>query len=382
MSIDGVVAVARQELTVRIRKGRWRMVLAAWFVVLFLFTWLLWSTIDNTDLDRLAFRGRIMFGGLMILVLALAMLVVPALAGQSVNGDRERGTLATLQVSRLAPLEITLGKFLAAWGSTIVFLLATLPLIGWCLASDGLTVGAVVVVLVVMTLLLGTVCAVALGLSALLARSTTSSVLSYLAVFALTLGTFIAFGLLGSTVASEKVTRQVRSFEGGPGVAEPFPGGPDIAPPTPLSQPQQPREVVRTETYRRARFDRVWPVLALNPVVVLADAAPDAPKLRTTCFSDTGSPFPCTRDNDSFDPLGGIGRAVRDVRRPPLPDCFDQASCDVRQEAERRRDESDGAPVWPVGLALNVLLAGGALAVTTARLRTPSRKLARGQRVA
>jgi hypothetical protein len=55
----------------------------------------------------------------MLFVLGLALLVVPSLAAQSVNGDRERGTLATLQVTRLSAGEITLGKFVAAWGTAL-----------------------------------------------------------------------------------------------------------------------------------------------------------------------------------------------------------------------------------------------------------------------
>jgi len=41
--------------------------------------------------------------------------VTPALTAQSINGDRERGTLATLQVTRLRPADIALGKLAAGW---------------------------------------------------------------------------------------------------------------------------------------------------------------------------------------------------------------------------------------------------------------------------
>jgi hypothetical protein len=45
----------------------------------------------------------VLYGGLMLFVLGLALLVVPALAAQSVNGDREcAATLAVLQVTRLS----------------------------------------------------------------------------------------------------------------------------------------------------------------------------------------------------------------------------------------------------------------------------------------
>jgi len=47
----------------------------------------------------------------------------------------------------------------------------------------------------VMAVLLGIICAIGLALSALLARSTTSSVLTYVAVFVLVLGTIVLAGM-------------------------------------------------------------------------------------------------------------------------------------------------------------------------------------------
>ena len=60
--------------------------------------------------------GAVMFGVVVLVVLALALLVAPALAAQSVNGDRERGTLATLQVTRLRAGEIAVGKLARVLG--------------------------------------------------------------------------------------------------------------------------------------------------------------------------------------------------------------------------------------------------------------------------
>ena len=44
--------------------------------------------------------------------------------------------------------------------------------------------------------------------------------------------------------------------------------------------------------------------------------------------------------------------------------------------------DQDSRPVWPTGLAVDVLLGVGAVVLTARRLRTPSRTLPRGQRVA
>jgi hypothetical protein len=45
-------------------------------------------------------------------------------------------------------------------------------------------------------------------------------------------------------------------------------------------------------------------------------------------------------------------------------------------------DPGAGSPVWPWGLGFDVLLGAGAVAITIRRLRTPSRRLPRGVRVA
>lgn len=120
MSWYGVRMVTRQELRLRLRAGRWRWLLGTWVLVLLVVTALLVAAADS------AFRGvqiaddlpvplgPTVFGFLMLFLLSLALLVVPALAAHSINGDRDRGTLATVQVTLLAPVEIVLGKFLAA----------------------------------------------------------------------------------------------------------------------------------------------------------------------------------------------------------------------------------------------------------------------------
>lgn len=359
--LGGVATVALQEFRLRIRAGRWRWLLATWFAVLAAFTVLLRfglaaSGADASGTEELPL-GTPMYGTLMLLVLGLALLVVPALAAQSVNGDRERGTLATLQVTLLRPVEIAVGKLVAAWGTALVFLALTAPLVAWTMIEGGVPFGRVVVTTLVMALLLGTVCAIAEALSSLLARSTTSAVLSYVVVFALTVGTLIAFGLALS-MTSEEVTRTfavpVAPLEPG----QPFP----------TSGPEPP---LREETYTSVepQPEKVWWLLAPNPFVVLADAAPTQPERRNPI---TGYP-----QAQPLDPLGEIGRSVRDMR-DPTEDEFGPSALAPGQDEQRPAP----GPVWPFGLVFNVVLGAVAIVVTTLRLRTPTRTLPRGIRVA
>ncbi len=355
MTGAGIVTVARQEFRLRIRAGRWKWLLAGFFAILLGFTALLRAGLGQLPSAQLPFKGTIVYGGLMLFVLGLALLVVPALAAQSVNGDRERGTLATLQVTRLSAAEITLGKFAAAWGTALVFLALTFPLVAYAMTQGGVPFGRVVVVTLVLALLLGTVCAVSLWLSAVLSRTTTSAVLAYLAVFGLTIGTLILFGLV-TAVTTE--TYQETYTQTCP------------APPPGLPAPFNCIEVPETYESTRARTDRTWFLLAANPFVVLADAAPQLPE---------GDPDDDTRGGvraRDLDPLGQIGRVVRDLRATPL------GGGPQPVEGLPRPPREEPKSVWPTGLAINVALGAGALLLTTRRLRTPTRKLPKGQRVA
>lgn len=352
--LSGVGTVAVQEFRLRIRAGRWRWLLVAWFAVLAVFTVLLRLALTAAgENDRPL--GTPMYGTLMLLVLGMGLLIVPALTAQSVNGDRERGTLATLQVTLLRPAEIAVGKLVAAWGTALVFLVLTVPLVAWTMIEGGVPLGRVVVTTLVMALLLGVVCAIAQALSALLARSTTSAVLSYLVVFALTVGTLIAFGLAVS-MTTEQVTRTVQVP-----VGDPYEPG--------QRQPSEPELEEQTFEVSQTRPDRVWWLLAPNPFVVLADAAPT--------LTRRVDPVTGRIEWEPLDPLGEIGRESRQLRNPPT-----NAGLSYEPLDELSPPPSQSRPVWPYGLAFNVLLGAAALAVTTWSLRTPSRNLPRGIRVA
>jgi ABC-type transport system involved in multi-copper enzyme maturation permease subunit len=353
MNLSGVMTVARLEFRLRIRAGRWRWMVGAWFVLLLAVTGLVRASLNERNLSdaQVEARGAVMFGVVMIIVLALALLVSPALAAQSVNGDRERGTLATLQVTRLRASEIAIGKLLASWGTAVLFLAVTLPLALWCYAEGGLSALRVLGVYLVMALLLGVVCSVALALSALLARSTTSGVLAYLTVFALSVGTFIAFGL--ATVLTQehvKATSQNCEFDTSgnqiPGSCQDY----EVSVP---------------------RTDRTWWLLAPNPFAVLADSAPAGPVRRVV--QPDGR---VAEEGVSLDPLGAMSRALHQIRVKPEVQSSDFGTFyDVP-------DGVVGGAVWPTGLLIDLLVGAGAVWLTARRLRTPTYRLARGQRIA
>jgi ABC-type transport system involved in multi-copper enzyme maturation permease subunit len=337
---SGVFTVAAQEFRIRIRAGRWRWLLAIWTAVVIGFAVLLRLGLAGTDsVDSNNPAGPPLFGGTLLFVLGLALLVVPALTAQSVNGDRERGTLATLQVTRLSASEIGLGKLVAAWGAALIFLALTLPVIVWAMIEGGLPFINVVVTLLVVSLLLGVVSAVSQAWSAVFARSITSALVSYLTVFALTIGTLIAFGLLTA------LTTEARTFTYAVDDGN-----------------------AQTYTEQQTRTDRTWPLLAPNPFVVLADAAPRLPERRDPV---TGEPL-----GRPLDPLGSLGDTVRDARRGP-----DTGTATEGPGVPAAAPDQPG-PIWPWGLGFDVALGVGAAVVTVRRLRMPMHKIGRGVRIA
>jgi ABC-type transport system involved in multi-copper enzyme maturation permease subunit len=326
----GIALVALQEFRMRLRTGRWRVLLGVWLFVLGGFTLLLDLALTNGgSAAESDLRGVPLLGILMLFVLACVLIISPTLTSQTINGDRERGTLATLQATRLRPSQIALGKLTAAWSVGLVMLLMTVPFVLYAMARGGLQFVRVAALYGVVALLIGVICAISQAMSALLARSITSALLSYVMVFALSVGTLIGFFLLVSIVQTTRVIDN--GYE--------------------------------KYTVHDSRTDLVWPVLAPNPFVVLADSAPRVPP-RVTQTGDV------IRIED-YDVLSALGRSIRDLRRPPNA-----------QYVTFDNQVIPGDPVWPWGLGFDLLLGVGSVAITIRRLRAPARRLATGVRIA
>jgi hypothetical protein len=273
-----------------------------------------------------------LFGFLMFFILGMMLVISPALTSQTINGDRERGTLATLQVTRLRPVEIAVGKLFAGWGIGLLALALSLPFTLYAMSRGGITAVRVLATYAVVAVLIGVVCAVSQALSALLARSITSALLSYVTVAALSIGTLIAFSLI-LPFTRETIT---------------------------VNPPQGPP--FQTEVEHQ---ERIWWLMAPNPFVVLADSAPRVPR-----HVDVRGDVVYV---DDYDPLSSIGNEVRRLRHPPQVYYYYDGTVPP---------EPQSLPVWPYGLGFNVLLGIAAVTLTTYRLRTPTNKLARGVRVA
>ena len=205
----GIRTVATLELRQRVRSTRWIVALVVFGLVVAGVTALTWYATRGSAAGYPAdpAAGQTMFGFIVFFVLFLGLLVSPTLTATSINGDRNAGTLATLQITLLSAAEIALGKLLAAWLASLAFLGVAVPSILWALSMGGTPGIALVTTLVLLAVMLAVVCAIGLGFSALTARTAGSAVLTYVSVASLTVLSLIVFGLSVPLVSGMETVR-------------------------------------------------------------------------------------------------------------------------------------------------------------------------------
>lgn len=354
----GIRTVASLDLRQRWRAARTRWVLLTWIVAVYGFVGLTWLATHQMTIQS---QASVFYGVTMFVVLTLALLVAPSLSASAISGDRADGVLVSLQVTLLSPAQIVLGKFLAAWAAALGFLAIAAPVLLWALLAGGVSLGTLLVALLSLILITGTVCALGLAISALTARVVSSTTLTYVVLGFLVIGIPLLFGLTLPLTQSTESYRVLRHDASNwrPSNWRPAPGTTE---PPPCVEATELRTMVHTE--------RTWWLLAANPFVLVADAAPGARSLRA----------------GTSEPLGIIREGVRIARRgatEPIVECWTGTGTPIEDprssdDSARRLDD----PVWPFGVTTYALLGAGALAIATRRLRTPCHKLPRGTRIA
>ncbi|WP_166999600.1 ABC transporter permease [Paramicrobacterium fandaimingii] len=362
----GLGLIIGLELRQRVRGVAWYILVGIFVALVAIVTLLLWLTTSTwgNDFDDTApgdsGAGGWLFSLILYFVLLLGTLATPAFSGNAVNGERDAGTLATTQVTLVTTPQIVLGKFVAAWISSLAFLVASVPFILIALLLGNLSAVTIAGSVLVLAAELGVFAAFGVALSALVTRPLFSIVLSYLVVAALSVGTLIAFGLLGS-VTTSTVTETYIGFE-----ADEY----DDATGEPVDPVCLDPEM---RTFQQPRFDLYWGILAANPYVVIADAAPGG-------FDSHGYPTNL---------FGTLSSGVRSLQTPPeLERVVDHCNggepgMSYLIDRPTPQEAHDAAvPSWFVGLGIHVLLAAGALWWACVRTRTPAKRLAKGSRIA
>ncbi|MEV0891987.1 ABC transporter permease subunit [Promicromonospora sp. NPDC050262] len=358
LSWHGLRTVTVLELRQRVRSTRWKTALIVWFVVVGVITMLTTGAFAIISGDQSSDES---FGGMVYsivvgFVLFLGLLVAPTLSSGAINGDRNAGTLATLQVTLLSPAEIVLGKLAAAWIAALAFLVASIPFLVWALVGGGVSWLALLTTVLMLALVLGVVCAIGLGFSAVVSKTSGSAVLTYLTVGGITAVLPIMFGLL---VPATTTTENIRVWDVEPGYT--------------WEETTAPECEWQTHEVDVWHSERTWWLLAPNPFVVVADAQPL-----------NGDPEALSEDGNMLAVLQYGVRYARTGDDGPQDWCsgYVMDGDTVQAESPVEPVEVTDQLVWPWGLGFDLLLGAAGVIVAVNRLRVPTAQLPQGTRVA
>ncbi|WP_298251809.1 ABC transporter permease [uncultured Arthrobacter sp.] len=348
------------EMKQRLRGRAWYWMLGVWFVVIgfiFVLGTAFLGTMDN--------EGGILFDLVVGFVLFFGLLVAPGLSANAVNGDRAGGTLAILQVTLLSPGQLLLGKWLASSVGSLAFLVLSSPFIFWALALGGVDASEALVSLLMLAVELGILCAIGVGISALADRPLFSIVSTYMVVALLSIGTLIVFGLSSALVTEERMT--TTSYYDYPESAYRDDGM--------FDEDAELECITQTYTTPVAHTEYVAWLLAANPFVVVADAVPYSLPDEPPADALPG-PYGPTGDYYSPGVMEMASQLVRAAQAGPDLD----VTCEEAAAALRPLPQE--VPIWPLGLGIQLALAGVLLLLGRRRLTMPARRLAKGTRIA
>ncbi|MBE3074279.1 MAG: ABC transporter permease, partial [Actinobacteria bacterium] len=125
---------------------------------------------------------------------------------------------------------------------------------------------------------------------------------------------------------------------------------------------------------------RTWWLLALNPFVVVADAAPSRKPVTYLGFE----PLQMISDGVRSARMGTTADSLNECwpELEPIPGEGDGSQQFVKEQQLQRDRLNKVHAVWPYGFVFLGLIGGASTWVAVRRLRTPIRKLPRGTRIA
>lgn len=355
--MNAVGTLVRMELRQRMRSRGWYVMLAVFFVLTGLVTLgaLGLFGLSGAGPEERTASGRLMFDLVAFFVLLLSLLISPALSANAITGDRAGGTLAIVQVTPVRTWQLILGKWIAAWVPSVAFLLAALPWLIVTLVFGGLPVSMLLLACLVLMVEFAVVTGLGVAVSAISGRTLFAVVVTYLLVALLGIGTLIGFGLGTQFTKTTVQVNRIDYTSAGTGSWEP--GQPEKC-----TGPLEDHEV--------SDMRRIGWALAPNPFVLMSDAVAPASRL----VED-----PHAADN-SLMTLISMGTRNTQLSPEETTQCVDGIP---RATGEALLVERDGlAPVWPLGLAVQVGLVAVLMVFGHRRLNTPAGRLPRGLRIA
>ncbi len=321
--------------------------------------------------------------------LTAGLAIVPALGAHTLSRNRDSGLLDMLRVTQLSARAISWGVFTGTLVRVLLLELLTAPALLTALALGGTDLSGFVMALLVPGVALAAAAAVAQAVSARFARRATAVIAAYAATGVLALGPWVAYAA-ALPLTTEKATMQVRVLTGTHGTSR----TPDGAPCTTI-----------TEDRERTRPDHIWWLLAPQPYVALADAAPgriggalgfdplsaarDALRLARIAPPAAGETIvdECPVAGAGTEPGSGAGDAAEAGDSAAVGDSAVAENAGASGGTDPGDAANAGAPAtgedvtraaieavpptWPIGLAVLSLTGAASIAYSTRRLRAP-----------
>jgi ABC-type transport system involved in multi-copper enzyme maturation permease subunit len=194
--------VLARELKERMRGKRAFVILTVYLAILAIAAQLIFRSasrdrsrfLAGPDPLAAASVGRSMFETLLTFMVVLVLFIVPGMTAGAIAGERERRTLAPLQVTLMSPRSILSGKLMASLAFGVYLVLAALPLVSVSYIVGGVTIMEVVRGMVMVLIIAVTIACIALACSTFISTVQPAILASYTLVLALLAGTFLVYG--------------------------------------------------------------------------------------------------------------------------------------------------------------------------------------------
>ena len=142
MNLNPVIG---RELTERLRGFRAYLAVTVFVLALAVTMFLVFEASEGSassfDLSARTGVGRLVFESVILIMTVLVLFFVPGLTAGAIAGERERQTLATLQVTLLRPRSIIAGKVVAALAYLLLLVVAALPVLAVSYLLGGIRLG-------------------------------------------------------------------------------------------------------------------------------------------------------------------------------------------------------------------------------------------------
>lgn len=172
-----------RELTQRMRGARSYVAISVFVGILAIATYLIFETVvangSQWDITARTGAGRAVFEWTVLIMTALVGFFLPGFTAGAIAGERERQTLATLQVTLLRTRSILVGKVLSAVAFLLLLVVAAMPVLAVSYVLGGITVREIFLALAAVMLFGIVLAMVMVAVSSLTKRVQTATIMAY-----------------------------------------------------------------------------------------------------------------------------------------------------------------------------------------------------------